>query len=110
MGKIDRLNKQMEALERKIEMEEIKIEDARERCEQKQITKAQFTQIKMHCSERARAFRGAITRKEKARMMFERKRKEKEEKRREKVEKRDEKYEKKLKAREAKRKTKEEDD
>lgn len=96
MGKTEKLNKQIMELERKIEIEEMKIEDARHRCDDKEISKAQFTKIKQNCTERARAFRGSIARKEKARLMIERKIKDKEEKKKEKLEERDRKMEQKL--------------
>lgn len=78
--KIRKLTAQIRKLEKKIEKYEEKLERAKELMEQGRITKAQYQKAKMEYSERIRGLRGAIHRKEKARLYAERELKEKEKK------------------------------
>lgn len=72
MGFMERLEKNIARLEKKIEKEQIRIEQLKEKCESKRITKANFNikkkQIegKMHAmNSRIRVLQGGMTREKK---------------------------------------------
>jgi hypothetical protein len=79
MSKITRLTKQINRLAKRIEICEEKIAKALELVDAKKITKAEYQEIKRRYSTKARGLRGAIRRKEKARLYHERKLKKKRE-------------------------------
>jgi hypothetical protein len=117
LSKIRKLTKQIEKLENNIADLEARIDLAFEKVEAGDISKAEYYKYKQELSVEARAIRGTIRRKEKARLFQERKlrdlRKEKEKKDREKEKKRqqklrekEEKRRQKLKEKEKKRKQK----
>lgn len=97
MGKIEKLNRDIARLEAKIEKLHQEIEEAKERKERKELTPAEYTQIKQKNSLEIKHLRTSIRRKEKARYITEKKMRVKAEKK-----------EKKRKEREAKRKSQEE--
>ena len=111
-SKVRKLTKQIEKLEGSIAQLEDRIEIAREKAENGDINKAEFYKYKQELTVEARAIRGTIRRKEKARLIQERNvkeiRKEKEKKLKEKQEKRMKKLEEKEKRRKQKLKEKEE--
>lgn len=111
-AKVKKLTKQIEKLEGNIAHLEDRIEIAREKSVAGDISKAEFYKFKQELTVEARAIRGTIRRKEKARLFQERKvkevRKEKEKKLKEKQEKRMKKLEEKEKRRKQKLKEKEE--
>ena len=84
MAFIDRLQRNINKLEKRIEREQKKIESLHQRCENKQITKAEYSLKKKRIEEkihamnsRMRVLQGGIAREKKH---LEEKRKEKEEK------------------------------
>ena len=60
MGFIERLERNIAKLEKRIEREEHKIQNLREKCEQKKITKADFNIKKRHIDERINAMKSRI--------------------------------------------------
>jgi hypothetical protein len=60
MGFIERLEKNIAKLEKKIEKEQLKIAALNERCESKKITKAEFNLKKRHHDEHIHAFSSRI--------------------------------------------------
>ena len=72
-GKIKKLTKQIEKLEDKILELEDRIELAREKADDGEISKADFYRYKQELTIDARKIRGTIRRKEKARLFQERK-------------------------------------
>jgi len=86
MGKIEKLNRDIQKLEDKITLLEYEIDEAKGRLGDKIITKADFTTLKHKNQLKIRDFRTAIRRKEKARLHHEKKIKEKAEKKRKKAE------------------------
>ena len=81
MGKVDSLNRDIRKLEEKITVLEGDLRLAGEDLANKAITRAQYTAIKQKNQIRIKGLRTSIGKKEKARMLFEKKIKEKEEKR-----------------------------
>lgn len=79
MGKTEKLDRQIERYHRKIEAFEAKIAEAKERAEAGIITKSEFNKTKLKYQERARAYRAAIRRKQKAKILLEKKYKERKE-------------------------------
>jgi hypothetical protein len=84
MGKIEKLNKGIEKLEAKIYLMEEGLEESRKDLSSKAITKAEFTTLKLKNQTKIRGLRTSIGKKEKARMLFEKKYREKAEKKAEK--------------------------
>jgi hypothetical protein len=60
MGFIERLEKNIAKLEKKIEKEQLKIAALNERCEHKKITKAEFNLKRRHHDEHIHAFSARI--------------------------------------------------
>ena len=71
--KINKLTKQIEKLEDRIAVLEERIDVAHEKVEDGEISKAEYYKYKQELSVEARAIRGTIRRKEKARLFQERK-------------------------------------
>ncbi|MCK4614680.1 MAG: hypothetical protein KAU14_07745 [Thermoplasmata archaeon] len=86
MGKIEKLNKGIGKLEDRIVMLEEELENAKQDLSDKIITKAEYTTLKQRHHLGIRDLRTAIGRKEKARLMIEKKLREKAEKKRKKAE------------------------
>ena len=80
MGKIDKLNKDIEKLKKEIEGFEDKIDEARKMLKVGRIDKDQWTRARLKYQEKIRVNRSTINRKEKVRLHFEKKEKEKKEK------------------------------
>ena len=78
MANIQRLNRQIAKYKKQIEGFEDKIQKAKAMEEKGKINKAEFQKVKDKYSVKARALRGAIRRKMKARLQLEKKKKEKE--------------------------------
>jgi hypothetical protein len=84
MGKIEKLNRDIQKLEDKIRLIEDDLDSAKQDQSDKLITKAEYTTIKQKHQLKVRDIRTAIGRKEKARMLHEKKIREKEQKKAEK--------------------------
>ena len=84
MGKIEKLNKDIEKLEAKIYLMEEEVEESKKDLSNKAITKAEFTTMKQKNQTKVRGLRTSIGKKEKARMLLEKKMREKAEKKAEK--------------------------
>jgi hypothetical protein len=80
MGKVEKLNKDIDKLEAKIYLIHEEIDAAKKEFNDKLITRAEYTTLKMKNQTKVRGFRTAIGKKEKARMLLEKKYREKAEK------------------------------
>lgn len=89
MGKIEKLNKDIQKLEAKIYLMEEEIDESKKDLSNKSITKAEFTTMKQKNQTKIRGLRTSIGKKEKARMLLEKKMREKTEKKAEKERKKD---------------------
>ena len=84
MGKVEKLNRDIEKLEAKIFLVQEEIDHGKQDLGKKLINKAQYTTLKQKNLTKIKGLRTAIGKKEKARMLFEKKNREKEEKKEEK--------------------------
>lgn len=89
MGKIEKLNKDIQKLEAKIYLMEEEIDESKKDLSNKSITKAEFTTKKQKNQTKIRGLRTSIGKKEKARMLLEKKMREKTERKDEKERKKD---------------------
>lgn len=89
MGKVEKLNKDIQKLEAKIYLIEEEIDHGKAELNQKNISKAQYTTLKQKNQIKIKGLRTSIGKKEKARMLFEKKVREKEENKAEKQRKKD---------------------
>ena len=89
MGKIDKLNKDINKIKTRIHAIEEEMNEAKQDLADKIITKAEFTKFKQKHQMKVRDLHSAIGKKEKARVHFEKKIREKEEKKQKKREERD---------------------
>jgi len=85
MGKVEKLNKDIQRLENRILLIEGDMDKAKQNLRDKVITKAEFTTLKQKHTQRTRDIKTSIARKEKARLIQEKKLREKAEKRAEKM-------------------------
>ncbi len=84
MGKVEKLNRDIEKLEAKIYLIEGELDSAKQDLSDKLITKAEFTTLKQKNQTKVRGLRTSIGKKEKARVILEKKIREKAEKKAEK--------------------------
>ena len=84
MGKVEKLNRDIEKLGARIFLIQEEIDHGKQDLGEKLINKAQYTTLKMKNLTKIKGLRTAIGKKEKARMLFEKKIREKEEQKAEK--------------------------